>query len=163
MWVWPFSRPLPRLQQGLLTSFGVPNSPRPVPPLPPTAPRAHAAGSIPSSQQLVYFFSFLAAGGVFLLLAFMVFLPVIILAPAKFALAFTLGSLCIMAGFLQLRGWRQQLAHMFSSERLPYSLGECRTSGRLPYSMGSCWCRPGAARPARSSPSRSGPRLTHIR
>ena len=39
--------------------------------------------SIPTGQQLMYFFSFLAAGGVFLLLAFTIFLPVIILAPAK--------------------------------------------------------------------------------
>ncbi|GIL45065.1 hypothetical protein Vafri_2013 [Volvox africanus] len=81
------------------------------------------AFSIPSGQALVYFFSFLAAGGVFLLLAFMLFLPVIILTPSKFALSFTLGCLSIMIGFMQLRGWKQQLQHMMSSERLPYSLG----------------------------------------
>ncbi|KAG2438080.1 hypothetical protein HXX76_005689 [Chlamydomonas incerta] len=81
------------------------------------------AFSIPSGQQLVYFFCFLAAGGVFLLLAFMLFLPVIILAPSKFALSFTLGCLCIMSGFIQLRGFKQQLTHMMSADRLPYSLG----------------------------------------
>lgn len=81
--------------------------------------------SIPSSQQLVYFFSFLAAGAVFLTLAFLLFLPVIILSPSKFALSFTLGCLCIMAGFIQLRGWKQQLQHMMSADRLPYSLGGC--------------------------------------
>ncbi len=69
------------------------------------------------------FFSFLAAGGVFLLLAFFIFLPVIILSPSKFALSFTLGCLFIMCGFSSLRGWKQQLAHMFSSERLPFSAG----------------------------------------
>ena len=67
------------------------------------------------------FFSLLAAGGVFLLLAFTIFLPVIIIAPSKFAFSFTLGCLCIMAGFSSLRGWKQQLAHMFSKERLPFS------------------------------------------
>ncbi|GAX74841.1 hypothetical protein CEUSTIGMA_g2287.t1 [Chlamydomonas eustigma] len=77
--------------------------------------------SIPSGQQLMFFFSFLAAGGVFLLLAFTIFLPVIILSPSKFALSFTLGCLCIMAGFSALRGWKQQLAHMISKERLPFS------------------------------------------
>ncbi|EFJ47552.1 hypothetical protein VOLCADRAFT_61248 [Volvox carteri f. nagariensis] len=81
------------------------------------------AFSIPSGQALVYFFSFMAAGAVFLMLAFMLFLPVVILAPSKFALSFTLGCLSIMVGFMQLRGWKQQLQHMMSSERLPYSMG----------------------------------------
>lgn len=79
--------------------------------------------SLPTGQALVYFFSFMAAGAVFLLLAFMLFLPVIILTPSKFALSFTLGCLSIMIGFMQLRGWKQQLQHMMSPERLPYSLG----------------------------------------
>lgn len=79
------------------------------------------AFSIPSGMQLAYFFAFLAGGGVFLLMSFMIFLPVIILSPSKFALSFTLGSLCIMAGFMQLRGWRQQMQHMLSQDRLPYS------------------------------------------
>ncbi|KAG2489053.1 hypothetical protein HYH03_012489 [Edaphochlamys debaryana] len=51
----------------------------------------------------------------------MLFLPVIILSPSKFALSFTLGCLCIMAGFVQLRGWKTQLQHMASAERLPYT------------------------------------------
>lgn len=67
--------------------------------------------------------AFMAGGAVFLLLAFMIFLPVIILSPSKFALSFTLGCLSIMAGFIQLRGWRTQMAHMMTSERLPYSAG----------------------------------------
>ncbi|KXZ42015.1 hypothetical protein GPECTOR_222g483 [Gonium pectorale] len=28
-----------------------------------------------------------------------------------------------MVGFMQLRGWKQQLQHMMSADRLPYSLG----------------------------------------
>lgn len=43
----------------------------------------------------MYFFCFLAAGGVFLLLAFMLFLPVIILAPSKVGTNVTRGSHCI--------------------------------------------------------------------
>ncbi|KAF5837407.1 Got1/Sft2-like family-domain-containing protein [Dunaliella salina] len=77
--------------------------------------------SIPSSQQLAYMFTFLAAGFVLLLLAFMLFLPIIVLSPSKFALSFTLGCLFIMAGFSQLRGWKQQVAHMFSQERLMFT------------------------------------------
>ena len=79
--------------------------------------------SIPSGQQLVYFFSFLAAGGVFLLLAFTIFLPTIILSPSKFALSFTLGCLFVMIGFSMLRGWQQQLHHMMSKERMPFTAG----------------------------------------
>jgi hypothetical protein len=79
--------------------------------------------SIPSTQQLVYLVSFLAAGVVFLSLAFMLFLPIIVLSPSKFALSFTLGCLFIMAGFSQLRGWKNQLAHMFSQERLMFTSG----------------------------------------
>ncbi len=78
---------------------------------------------IPSTQQLTYAFAFSAGGGVLLLLAFMVFLPVIVLAPAKFALSFTLGCLLVFIGFAQLRGWKQQLASMMTKERLPFSAG----------------------------------------
>lgn len=71
----------------------------------------------------MYFFSFLAAGGVFLLLSFTIFLPVIILSPSKFALSFTLGCLLVMAAFSALRGWKQYVAHMMSAERMPFSAG----------------------------------------
>jgi hypothetical protein len=81
--------------------------------------------SIPSSQQLMYFFAFVTGGGVFLLLAFMLFLPVIILSPSKFALSFTIGCMLIMAGFGQLRGWSNYVQHMLSQERLPFSAGMC--------------------------------------
>ncbi|KAK9835954.1 hypothetical protein WJX81_001131 [Elliptochloris bilobata] len=78
---------------------------------------------MPSTTQFTYFFAMFAAGVVFLVLAFSIFLPVIILAPAKFALCFTLGSALCMAAFLMLKGWRTQLYHMFSAERLPFSVG----------------------------------------
>ena len=84
---------------------------------------ANRSVQMPSSMQFTYFFAMFAAGVVFLVLAFSVFLPVIILAPAKFALCFTLGSALCMAAFLTLKGWRTQLHHMFSAERLPFSVG----------------------------------------
>jgi ABC-type amino acid transport system permease subunit len=40
----------------------------------------------------------------FFLLAFFVGLPALLLRPHKFALCFTLGSLCFMASFALLRG-----------------------------------------------------------
>lgn len=84
----------------------------------------------------MYFFALLAGGIVFLLLAFLFFLPVIILSPSKFALSFTLGCMLILAGFAQLRGWQQQLKHMLSRERLPFSSGGCACP--QPCSCGSC-------------------------
>jgi hypothetical protein len=43
------------------------------------------------------------------------------LAPSKFALSFTLGCVLIAAGFLQLRGWKQQAEHLLNRERLPFT------------------------------------------
>uniref|UniRef100_A0A7S0V3Q4 Vesicle transport protein n=1 Tax=Polytomella parva TaxID=51329 RepID=A0A7S0V3Q4_9CHLO len=76
---------------------------------------------IPSREQLVIFFSLLGAGAVFLTLAFVLFMPTLILMPSKFAVSFSLGCLCIMSSFIAIRGVKQQLAHMFSRERLPFS------------------------------------------
>ena len=59
----------------------------------------------------------------FLVLSFMMFLPVIMIVPTKFALSFTLGSLCVMAAFGALRGWKAQMNHMFSMERLLFTAG----------------------------------------
>lgn len=80
---------------------------------------------MPSTQQFAYFFAFIGAGLVFMILAFSVFLPVIVLAPSKFALSFTIGSLLVMAGFAALRGLKQQASHMLSASRLPFTAGTC--------------------------------------
>jgi hypothetical protein len=66
----------------------------------------------------------MGGGVVFLFLAFMVGLPMLIVSPSKFALCFTLGCCSILAGFAALKGWRAQLSHMLSGERLPFSAGE---------------------------------------
>ena len=79
---------------------------------------------MPSTQQWAYFLAFLAAGMVFMAIAFVVFLPLIIVAPGKFAITFTLGSALVMGGFAALRGFRQQAMHMISRERLPFSACE---------------------------------------
>lgn len=83
-----------------------------------------AQSSLPSTTHFTWFLAFLGGGAVFLILAFSLFLPVIILAPSKFAICFTIGSLLIMSAFMSLRGWKGQLAHMFSTERLPFTLGK---------------------------------------
>lgn len=78
---------------------------------------------MPTTQQFAYFFAFVGAGLVFMVIAFSIFLPVIVIAPSKFALSFTLGSLLVMSGFAALRGLKQQASHMFSAARLPFTAG----------------------------------------
>lgn len=77
---------------------------------------------MPSSTQLAYFAAFLGSGVIFLVLAFTIFLPVIMLAPSKFAICFTIGSVLVLSAFVSLRGWRHQLTHMFSADRLLFTL-----------------------------------------
>lgn len=49
-------------------------------------------------------------------------LPWLPVRPAKFALAFSMGSLLVMAGFSILVGPLNHLKHLFSKERLSFSL-----------------------------------------
>ena len=83
-----------------------------------------AQSSMPNTMNFTWFLALLGAGLLFSILAFSLFLPIIILAPSKFAICFTIGSALIMSAFVSLRGWRGQLAHMFSAERLPFTVGE---------------------------------------
>ncbi|KAL0551524.1 hypothetical protein IC582_010613 [Cucumis melo] len=43
-----------------------------------------------------------------------------VLMPQKFAICFTLGCCFIIGSFFALKGPKNQLAHMFSKERLPF-------------------------------------------
>ncbi|KAH1121272.1 hypothetical protein J1N35_004432 [Gossypium stocksii] len=82
-----------------------------------------ATSSVPSGKALIYFGLFLAAGVFFVFIAFTMFLPVMVLMPQKFAICFTLGCGFIIGSFFALRGPKNQLAHMSSKERLPFTLG----------------------------------------
>uniref|UniRef100_A0A3N7FS86 Vesicle transport protein n=1 Tax=Populus trichocarpa TaxID=3694 RepID=A0A3N7FS86_POPTR len=81
-----------------------------------------ATSNIPSGKALMYFGLFLATGVFFVFTSFALFLPVIVLVPQKFAICFTLGCGFIIASFFALKGPKNQLAHMSSKERLPFSL-----------------------------------------
>ncbi|KAL4858460.1 Protein transport protein sft2 [Chlorella vulgaris] len=80
-----------------------------------------ATSGIPSSQQWTYFAFFLGTGAVFLLMAFFLFLPMIILAPAKFAMTFSIGSALVCASLGALKGWKVMFGHLASKERLPFA------------------------------------------
>lgn len=66
------------------------------------------------------FFGLLACSGCFFLLA-VAFFPLVLLRPHKFCIFFCMGSLLSMASFAVLRGPYEQLKHMFSMQRLPFT------------------------------------------
>ncbi|XP_020599545.1 protein transport protein SFT2-like [Phalaenopsis equestris] len=82
-----------------------------------------ATSSVPSGKALMYFGLLLASGVFFIFLAFTMFLPVMVIMPQKFAICFTLGCAFIIGSFFALKGPKNQLIHMFSKERLPFTLG----------------------------------------
>ena len=77
----------------------------------------------PSRDQMTAFAVLLGAGALFLAVAFFVCLPVVVLSPHKFALAFTVGCALVLAAFAALRGFRAQLSHMLSQDRAAFTAG----------------------------------------
>lgn len=73
-----------------------------------------------SRERWMAFFVLLAFGALLMAAAF-ASLPLILIAPHKFAGVFTLGSLCILSSFASLKGFSAFGAHLMSSERLPLS------------------------------------------
>ncbi|RVX14820.1 Protein transport protein SFT2 [Vitis vinifera] len=82
-----------------------------------------ATSNVPSGRSLMYFGILLATGVFFVFIAFTMFLPVMVLMPQKFALCFTIGCSFIIGSFFALKGPKNQLAHMSTKERLPFTLG----------------------------------------
>lgn len=75
-----------------------------------------AATYVPSRQSIMSFSVMIGSGVFFIMLAFTVFLPMIIVAPQKFAICFTLGCIFIMGAFFALKGPKSQALHMISKE-----------------------------------------------
>merc|ERR1719353_270588 len=82
-----------------------------------------AREALPDGSRLTYATALFGAGALLLFLAFVVALPVLIVFPAKFALSFTLGCACIVAGVAVLKGWREQMKHMISEDRRTFTAG----------------------------------------
>lgn len=72
-------------------------------------------------ERLLGFGGCLAGAAVCFFVAFMT-LPLLAVRPAKFALAFSLGSVLVMFGFSVLIGPINHIKHLVSAERLPFSL-----------------------------------------
>ncbi|KAL5652154.1 hypothetical protein ACJX0J_037612, partial [Zea mays] len=79
--------------------------------------------SVPSGRSLMYFGLFLGSGVFLVFIAFTIFLPVMVIMPQKFAICFTVGCAFIIGSFFALKGPKNQLYHMISKERLPFTMG----------------------------------------
>lgn len=66
-------------------------------------------------------------------LAIVVFLPMILFAPSKFALCFTTGSLCFMAAFASFSGPTTFAKGLFAKDRVWFAVGYVG-------SLCTCWC-----------------------
>eukprot|EP00252_Welwitschia_mirabilis_P000991 TRINITY_DN10973_c0_g1_i1.p1 TRINITY_DN10973_c0_g1~~TRINITY_DN10973_c0_g1_i1.p1 ORF type:complete len:231 (-),score=29.93 TRINITY_DN10973_c0_g1_i1:20-712(-) len=80
-----------------------------------------AANTMPSGKSLLYFSLLLATGIFFIFISFVLFLPVMVVMPQKFAICFTLGCMLIIGSFFILKGPKNQCSHMISKERLPFT------------------------------------------
>ena len=80
---------------------------------------------MPSTTGVTYFAALLGSGALFLVIAFFVFLPVLVVAPAKFAACFSLGSGLVVAAPAALRGTKTHLSHVLSKERRPLTAAYC--------------------------------------
>ncbi|KAI0830135.1 SFT2-domain-containing protein [Trametes gibbosa] len=88
-------------------------------------------------ERLLGFGACLIGAAVCFFVAFLT-LPWIALRPAKFALAFSLGSLLVMFGFAVLIGPLNHIKHLLSKERLPFSAAYLVSLGlTLYFSLGA--------------------------
>ncbi|RDX43689.1 ER-to-golgi vesicle protein transport Sft2 [Lentinus brumalis] len=88
-------------------------------------------------ERLLGFGACLIGAAVCFFVAFLT-IPMIALRPAKFALAFSLGSLLVMFGFSVLIGPINHIKHLMSKERLPFSIAYLASLGlTLYFSLGA--------------------------
>lgn len=78
--------------------------------------------SLTRKQRLLAFFGF-SAVSIFCFAVSLILLPVIVLKARKFALLFSLGSVCALASLAMLRGPSKFFGFMFSRERWMFSAG----------------------------------------
>ncbi|CDJ39217.1 SFT2-like domain-containing protein, putative [Eimeria tenella] len=84
------------------------------------ATRATISDNPLSSQNMLMFGVVAAVGVLFMFLAFLT-LPLLVFAPSKFALLFTMGSLCFLAALALLRGVAALSRHLVEPSRLPFT------------------------------------------
>jgi len=72
--------------------------------------------------QVTIFGCLFGAGAVFTVMSF-VFFPLLVVAPHKFTLLFTLGSLCFMNSIAYINGYLKFGKHLLEPKKLPFSIG----------------------------------------
>ncbi|XP_022587089.2 uncharacterized protein LOC34620263 [Cyclospora cayetanensis] len=85
-----------------------------------TATRATLADNPLSSRNMLMFGVVAAVGVLFMFLAFLT-LPLLVFAPSKFSLLFTMGSLCFLSALAFLRGVGALFRHLIEPSRLPFT------------------------------------------
>ena len=80
------------------------------------ATRATIADNPLTSQSMLMFGVVAGVGVLFMFLAFLT-LPLLVFAPSKFALLFTMGSLCFLAALALLRGVAALSKHLVEHSR----------------------------------------------
>lgn len=87
-----------------------------------------------ATQRFQGFVACVIGGAALMGLALFVFLPMVLIFPAKFALTFTLGSFLIQTAFAMLRGPGKHIRGMFARDRLGSSLIYLSSMGMTLYS-----------------------------
>ncbi|KAL1925716.1 uncharacterized protein VTP21DRAFT_599 [Calcarisporiella thermophila] len=77
--------------------------------------------SLSTTERLIGFVACVAGGLLCFFLAFFLWLPMIVFAPHKFAVTYTVGSILCLASIALLRGPVAWARHMVSKERIPFS------------------------------------------
>lgn len=75
-----------------------------------------------AASRYLYFSLCVIAGGILILLSF-IFLPLVVLAPQKFALLFTMGSIFLINGLGLLKGYVPLFHHLIDKQRVIFSAG----------------------------------------
>lgn len=83
--------------------------------------RVSGAATLAMSPRKLMQFAAVFLTGAFIIILSLNFLPILIIAPGKFALFFTLGSTTMLSSFVILKGPRSFAEHLTQRKKLPFS------------------------------------------
>lgn len=100
----------------------------------PSQPEPGCLPSLSTTQRWKMFFLLITCAAIFFAIAFFIGLPLLLFAPAKFAVSFTLGSILFSASFAVLEGPGPFFSRAFSWGRAPFTLFYVLSLGLTLYS-----------------------------
>ncbi len=95
-----------------------------------------------SGQRFQVFVALLAGAAIMMGLSVFVFLPMVVLFPAKFALSFTVGSLLFMGAFMILRGPRTVVRQLLAPDRVVFTSAYLGSIGANALCLSAAWSLP---------------------